>query len=175
MLLVQFLANSFYDIILSRTIQAKSTSAAEAQLIANFTTIQKIREDMQYDLFWEKLLKLVDVMDISPPQLPRRIKRPARPEDGYGSGHYPASPKDCYRQLYYEARDNTVNCLIQRFDQPGYKIYSNLEQLLIKAGKQQKFEEEFQVVADFYKNDFARDVLKAQLINFTQRFEQIKI
>lgn len=138
---------------LSRTIQAKSTSAAEAQLIAKLgiATIQKIREESQYDLFWDKLLTFSDMMDISPLQLPWRRKKPARFEDGSGSsGHYPESTKKFYRQLYYEALDNTVNCLIQRFDQPGYKIYSNLEQLLIKAGKQQEFEEEFQVVIDFY-------------------------
>ena len=41
---------------------------------------------------------------------------------------------------------------------------------MIKSGKQQYFEEEFQVVTDFYKNNFARDVLKAQLITFGVEF-----
>ncbi len=40
--------------------------------------MQQIRQDKQYDLFWEKLLKFTDVMDISPPHLPRRKRRPAR-------------------------------------------------------------------------------------------------
>ena len=77
----------------SRTVQAKPTSAAEAQLIAKLviTTIQKIREDKQYDLFWEKLLKFVDVMDISPPQMPRE-ERDQQDRNENGSGHYPASP-----------------------------------------------------------------------------------
>ncbi len=45
---------------LSRTIQAKSTSASEAQQIAKLviTTMQQIRQDKQYDLFWEKTLKV---------------------------------------------------------------------------------------------------------------------
>ncbi len=153
---------------LSRTIQEKATSASEAQQIAKLviTTMQQIRQDKQYDLFWEKLLKFTDIIDISPPHLPRRKRRPARLEDGSTSGHYPGSAKDFYRQQYFEALDNAINCLIHRFDQPGYKTYSNLEQLLIKASKQEDFEDEFQVVTDFYKNDFNKDVLRAQLITF---------
>ncbi len=149
---------------LSRTIQTKSTSASEAQQIAKLviTTMQQIHQDKQYDLFWEKLLKFTDIMDISPPHLPRRKRRPARLVDG----HYPGSAKDFYWQQYFEALDNAINCLIHRFDQPGYKTYSNLEQLLIKASKQEEFEDEFQVVTDFYKNDFNKDVLRAQFITF---------
>ena len=37
-----------------------------------------------------------------------------------------------------------IRYLIQRFNQPGYKTYCKLEQLLIKASNQQEFEEIFQ-------------------------------
>ncbi len=35
-----------------------------------------------------------------------------------------------------------------------------------QASKQEDFEDEFQVVTDFYKNDFNKDALRAQLITF---------
>jgi len=41
-----------------------------------------------------------------------------------------------------------------RFNQPGYKVYLYLEQLLIKAAKKGEYETEIKVVIDFYKADF---------------------
>ena len=34
----------------------------------------------------------------------------------------------------------------ERFDQPGYKLYSNLEALLVKAAKKENYNEELQCV-----------------------------
>ena len=70
--------------------------------------------------------------------LPRQHKRPKRYDDGLSSGTFHDSPKSYYRQLYYEAIDNIVSCLNDRFDQPGYRIYSNLEQLLVKECQKKK-------------------------------------
>ena len=121
---------------LSRTIQAKSTSAAEGQGVAKvvISTIKSLREEGMYDLFWLKVVKFAESLDIQDPQLPRRRKRPARFDDGDHNSHYHhETPKEYYRQLYYEAIDNTTRCLVDRFDQPGYKKYCQLEQLLIKG------------------------------------------
>ena len=49
------------------------------------------------------------------------------------------------------------------FDQPGYKLYSNLEALLVKAAKKEKYDEEFQFVIEFYKDDFDHNQLNMQL------------
>ena len=37
------------------------------------------------------------------------------------------------RCIYFEALELLVNGLKSRFDQPGYKIYTNLENLLFKV------------------------------------------
>ena len=71
-----------------------------------------------------------------------------------------------YQQAYYEAIDNTISCLNDRFNQPSYRMYSNLEQLLIKASQQQDFSEHFKAVCDFYKDDFIPELLEAQLRTF---------
>ena len=53
-------------------------------------------------------------------------------------------PRDCsrfYHPKYYEALDLVVNMVKSRFDQDGYKMYVNLEQLLVKATNQEEYEE----------------------------------
>ena len=49
-----------------------------------------------------------------------------------------------------------------RFDQPGYQIYKNVESLLLSAEHGESFDEEFQKVADFYKDDFNSGLLRTQ-------------
>lgn len=157
---------------LSRTIQSKNISAAEGQQLAKLViaTLRSIREEDKYDLFWTKLLKFAEDNDVDDPQLPRRKRRPARLQDG-DAGHYHACPKDYYRQLYYEALDSSISCLAERLDQPDYKKYCQLEQLLIKACLQQEFEDEFQFLNEFYKEDFNSSALQAQLITLGVQFQ----
>lgn len=46
----------------------------------------------------------------------------------------------CFRWVdnNYEALDLVISGIKERFDQPGYKLYSNLEALLVKAAKKEK-------------------------------------
>ena len=159
---------------LSRTLQDKKISAAEGQQIARLviSTIADLRKEEVYGLFWDKLLKLAESMDVYDPKLPRQRKRPARYDGGLSAGHHHQTPKEYYRQLYYEVLDSTTHCLTERFDQPGYRKYCQLEQLLIKAGLKQDFGEEFRDVCSFYKDDFNPGVLETQLITFGAEFQQ---
>ena len=63
--------------------------------------------------------------------------------------------------------------LKNRFDQPGYKIYSKLEELLIKASMGEDFDASFKHVCDFYKDDFEPDNLQAQLLTFKVSFQDV--
>lgn len=128
-----------------------------------------------YDLFWAKVLKFAESMDVCDPKLPRQRKRTARYDYGLSAGHHHQTPKEYYRQLYYEVIDNTTHCLTERFDQPGYRQYCQLEQLLIKAGLREDFREHFQSVCSFYKDDFDPAVLQTQLITFGVEFQQTNI
>ena len=89
--------------------------------------------DGMYTCFWKKVCGDVKEFDIGEPILPRKRKRPARYEDGVSVPHYSDNPKSFYRQLYYECIDSIVSCIEQRFDQPGYKTYHKMEQLLMNA------------------------------------------
>ena len=68
--------------------------------------------------------------------------------------------EDNYRRLYFEALDLVVHEIKDRFNQPGYKMYS---QLLVKAAEKEQFEEEFKFVTDFYKQDFDPSQVNLQL------------
>ena len=150
---------------LSKTLQTASMSAAEGQKIADMTvrTLQSICSDENFLLFWKLINQKASDHGIDEPVLPRQRKRPRRYEDGASEGDFSDSVEHLYRRTYYEALNLVISGIKERFNQPGYKLYSNLEALLVKAAKKEKYDEEFQFVTDFYKDDFDHDQLNMQL------------
>ena len=79
--------------------------------------------------------------------------------------------KPILRQLYYEAIDLAINCIKDRFQQPGYTVYCQLENLLLKAAYNDKeFKSELGFVCSFYKDDFQPELLHSQLCIFNTVF-----
>ena len=161
---------------LSRTLQAKALSAAEGQQIADMVvrTLQTLRSVESFDLFWLKVTKSADSFDVGEPQLPRQRKIPKRYDDGLADSDFHADPKDCYRQQYFEAIDLVVNCIKDRFQQPGYEVYCNLEQLLLKACQREDITSNLDYVCSFYKDDFQPEFLRTQLLTFGLDFQRIQ-
>ena len=147
---------------LSKTLQHTSMSAAEGQKIAKMTvcTLQSIRSDPNFEFFWQKVTKLTAELDVDEPALPRQRKRPRKYEDGTGEAHFSENVKDFFRRIYFEALDLVISGINSRFDQPGYKIYSKLENLLTNN---EEYEDEYQLIIDFYKDDFDSSLLRTQL------------
>ena len=152
---------------LSRALQASSISAAEGQKIANMTvkTLQAMRTDNEFKLFWLSVSQKAKHLEINEPTLPRRRKQSRRYDDSVhvDDGYAPQSAEDLYRCTYFEALDLLIQGILQRFDQPGYRMYTNLEALLVKAANNDKFDEGLNIVADFYKDDINKEQLKMQL------------
>lgn len=75
---------------LSKTLQDKAISAAEGQEVSSMVvrTLDKLRDDTSYDLFWSKVTRLAKDCEINEPQLPRRRKTPRRYDDGLTEGDY---------------------------------------------------------------------------------------
>ena len=161
---------------LSRTLQDKALSAAEGQKVADMVvrTLQTLRNVESFDLFWLKVTKSGESLDVGEPQLPRQRKAPRRYDDGSAHGDFHADPKAYYRQHYFEAIDLVVNCITDRFQQPGYNVYRNLEQLLLKACQKEDITSEFDYVCLFYKDDFQPELLRAQLLTFGIDFQRIQ-
>ena len=68
-------------------------------------------------------------------------------------------PKDLYRQKYFEVLDLAAVSITDRFYQPGFKVYSNLEPLLFKVCSGN----ELGAVCDYYGADINRSDLESQL------------
>ncbi len=72
-------------------------------------------------------------MLIEQPLLPRNRKVSRRIDDGNGGGSFSETVQEHYRLQYFEAVDLAVASIKDRFDQPGYAVYRNLEELLLKG------------------------------------------
>ena len=94
---------------------------------------------------------------------PRRRKRPRRYEEGTSEGDFPAVAKDLYRQKYFEVLDLAVVIIIARFDQPGFKVYSNIKQLLFKACSGKQCNNELDTECNLFTDDLSRCDLVSQL------------
>ena len=99
------------------TLQSQEMSAAEGQKIAEMTvrTLQSMRCDSNFELFWTKVMRLVQELDVDAPVLPRQRKRPRRYETGT-EGSFPQTVEDLYRIAYYEALDLIIGGIKSRFD-----------------------------------------------------------
>ena len=87
-----------------------------------------------------------------------------RYETGKATSEYPSSAKAHYRQQYFEAFVMTASCIKGRFDQPGYQVYRQLQDMVLKRMfADQSDVEEMGKVADLYKGDFNMTSLETQL------------
>ena len=114
-------------------------------------------------------------LEVEDPILPRKRKTPKRLNEAgnLGTEYFHSSPIGLYRQLYFEALDSAISCITDRMDQPGYKIHSPLEQLLVRSCTSEDFEDVFQTVCAFYKDDFHPADLRSQLSTFGCRMSII--
>ncbi len=158
---------------LSRTLQ-KNFSASEGQIVAEKTkaTLLGIRSDDNFELFWKKVIGMSQQLDVEEPRLSRRRKIPRRYDDGHAEPHFPTTPEEHYRGIYYEALDLLIQGIEDRFNQSGYHIYCCLEELLVKAIKREVFEEELDKVMVVYGEDLNAANLKMQLEMLSHDFPE---
>ena len=157
---------------LSKTLQTQSLSASEAQQLARLTsdTLKGMRTDQAFELFFQMVEHLRNQTETAEPSLPRRRKAPKRYEVGEAEGYHSPTVEDHYRRYYFEAIDLVTHAIDERFDQPGYAIYRNLEEVLIKAANNDDYTAELQEVIAFYGSDLKADELSTQLSIFTTKF-----
>ena len=151
---------------LSKTLQSTKMCAASGQRLANLTkeVLQKIRSDESFILFYEAILiKSKNIPSISEPTLPRKRRAPARFEIGTGMPSYPTTSQDYYRQIYFECIDFMINAIEQRFNQPSFSVYEQMESFLLKVLNDQDYSTELQFLEDNYSGDLDIGALKSQL------------
>ena len=126
-----------------------------------------LRNDESFNAFYDVILvKTKELESLSDPVLPRKRRAPSRYEVGTGKPLYPNTALDFYRSIFYEALDTIISAIKERFNQPAFIVYQNLESLLVKASKGEDVAKEL----DAFMNDFHGDVcpttLHAQLSTF---------
>ena len=140
-------------------------SAAEGQKIVQMTaiTLQSLRTDEKFDYFWTQTIKVSEELGVHEPELPRKRRAPQRLEVDNSEGHFVDDVKTHYRVIYFAAIDRVTSSIKSRFEQPGYRVYSKLETLLLKVANKEAYLEELEFVCEFYKEDFNRHLLDTQL------------
>ena len=95
--------------------------------------MSKLRTDEAFQAFYDLVESLRTAVGVEQPSLPRKRKVPRRIDDSGGGEFYSETVEEHYRLQYFEAVDLAVASIKDRFDQPGYAVYRNLEELLLKG------------------------------------------
>ena len=102
-----------YSDNLSGTLQHQELSVSECRVVAQMTvtTLETVRTDASYDLFWERLQIDGSNFEVDEAVLPKCTQRY---DDGRSAS--PATPKLLYWQQYFEALDLIINSIKSRFE-----------------------------------------------------------
>jgi hypothetical protein len=125
-----------------------------------------MRSDQCFDLFWEKVAMKAEQRSVETPLLPRRRKVPSRFETGQAPAEFHSTPKDYYRQKYFEAMYHIVQAITYRFG-----VYLDMQQLLLKCVRGEDYQREVKLVSEFYRGDIHEANLQCQLRQFATIFE----
>ena len=131
---------------LSKTLQKEKMSAIKGTELADLTAkaLQGMRNDRDYDLFYESMTRAASAIPaISTPAAPRKRKRPrydilqfveGNPQPT-GEAYHPETSHEHFKVIYTEAIDVIISSVKDRFDQPAFKVFGQVEQLLLKSIK----------------------------------------
>ena len=97
-----------------------------------------LQTDDNFDIFFNRVL-LDQKFDVDEPATSMKRRAPQRLRVGTSEGDFPESSQQHYCQLYYEALDDVADATKDWFNQPGYRIYDNLQDLILKAAKGDDF------------------------------------
>ena len=160
---------------LSKTLQSPELCAADCHALANDTlkTLENLKSYENFSKLWDKIKTQASSLDVDEPILPRKRKRPARYDNGTPNLEFDTVEK-YYQHFYIEAFDLIINSIRRRFDQPGFNTYKNLENLLLKAAKEEDYNSEFEFVTNFYGTDIDKYLLETQLVSFQSCFPKDK-
>ena len=89
--------------------------------------------------------------------------------EGYESrseAHHPTTSRDHYRKQFYQAIDVLISSVCDRFDQPSFLVFENLESLLIKTLKGEETSGEMKIAREKYATDVNMSDLNVELATF---------
>ena len=160
---------------LSRCIQSSEMCASDAHDAAEAVSnvVLEERKEYQFDKFWKGVDDLRTTLNVEQGLLLRQRRHPGRLTDCLGFSEAPdqsfESVKELYWPKYFEAYDYIIQGLQERFDQPDYKMYTIMQNILILAAQGNDPEEEMRkevgknTFLSLYKDDIDIDLFVQQL------------
>ena len=117
---------------LSCLLQRKTLTAVAAKRAAEvlITSLQSIRNDKSFELFWSTTQSASHTAGVLPPELPRARKVPARFASGSENVTF-VKPEDYFQSVYYNFIDCAAWCVQDKFEQRSFAVYTNAEKLLL--------------------------------------------
>ena len=102
---------------LSSTLQHTHLSCYEAQQTAKvrLSTLKGMREEVSFQMCFEKVGASAQKLEVNDPKLPRKRKVPSRFEDGEASAEFTSTVEEHYRQIFYQTIDMVTNCICDKF------------------------------------------------------------
>ena len=159
---------------LATALQGTQVSAAEGHRMANCTvkTLQDHRNEVSFEKLWSTVEKCRESSEVEEPSLPRKRKRPSRYEDGDAAPEFHSDVKEHYRQIYYDFLDRLIMGITNRFDQPSYAVYEELQELLLHVtkdpshapGMEDTLEDNVKKVSKLYEDDIDMSRLRDKFI-----------
>ena len=143
---------------LSKALQSKTLPAIAALRLALLTkdTLMSLLSDENFKMFF-------DVFFLHPqieqPTLPRNRNRPNDSILTYVEGHlsaeshHPVTFEDYHRPLYFEAIESIVQALMSRFEQPSFKAFCAMEQVLLKGIEGEDVSDEIEEMNKIFGDD----------------------
>ena len=143
---------------LSKSLQSPDISAVEGQeMAANvLDALKSKRSDDQFEELWNQALASKPE-DVGAPTLPRKSRI-----TGATNQHFPETPKDKFRQIYLEVYDNVISSINQRVEQPDYKVYTNMQNIIIKSFHGVDCGLEFDSIAEMYGDELDIYAMRTQ-------------
>ena len=140
-------------------------------------TLLKDQTDTLFSLFWARILqrKTTEIQTIEDHKLPRKRKAcTVRYEFGeQDTHHFPETPKDHYRRIYFNAIDTVTQYITARLEQEGFKFYVNIQELLLTSFASEPCDTELAEVLKMYSEDLDSFKLNGQLLLLPQTAESM--
>ena len=173
---------------LSKTIQSEDMSAVSGLHLAELTieTYRGMRTDENAALFFNTTVKKASNHSfITKPTLPRKRRRPNYKSilnymqlDGYDNvenAHHPANAEDYYKQQYFEVLDLVISSIKERFEQPTFISFLNMETLLLNIIQEKSYDQELQYVTEVYTTDINAEAIRIEEFMFRTMFKSVTV
>jgi len=137
---------------LSKVLQKKTETISGAIEAAKVTMIslRDLKSEEKFDSAWAEILGKISEYSLQEPSLPR-VRRKPKKLDNLSNPPVFNNPKEWLKSTFFEGIEFMIKEIKRRFDQPGLKLYEQMENALIKSSPANKVD--LEQICQFYDWD----------------------